>query len=145
MMDIRDGEPAGVSALSWAFTTIRHRLLASALPRRRSGTDRGRQTASQRITGGLLSHRRGEGWPSRFLLASRTRRPLIEAIPAVHWSVRRRSALVRGGKATSLRRQALVLRSWIKSAGSLVAIQPEVAASSEAATSCLLASRKLAG
>jgi hypothetical protein len=55
-MDVRDGEPHGLPSLSWVFATIRHRLLASALPPRSSGTDRGRQTASQRITGGLVSH-----------------------------------------------------------------------------------------
>jgi hypothetical protein len=42
--------------VSWAFTIIRHGLLASALPPDPRGTDRGRQTASQRITGGLVSH-----------------------------------------------------------------------------------------
>jgi hypothetical protein len=40
----------------WAFTTIYHHLLSTALTRGRSGTDRGRQTASQRIPGGLVSH-----------------------------------------------------------------------------------------
>jgi hypothetical protein len=58
-VDIRDGEPHGVSALSWAFTTISYRLLASALPPRPTGPDRGRQTASQRITGGLVSFAKG--------------------------------------------------------------------------------------
>ena len=42
--------------MSWAFTTICHHLWSSALTPGRSGTDRGRQTASQRITGGLVSH-----------------------------------------------------------------------------------------
>jgi hypothetical protein len=50
-VDDRDSEPHGVPALSWAFATIGHRLLASALPPRQSGTDRGRQTASQRSPG----------------------------------------------------------------------------------------------
>jgi hypothetical protein len=67
-VDIRDGEPPVLSALSWAFTTIRYRLLASALPPRQRGTDRGRQTASQRITGGLVSYeqrKRSAGWLGR--------------------------------------------------------------------------------
>ena len=42
-----------------AATGVRHDLLPSALPPRPSGTDRGRQTASQRLTGGLVSHLRG--------------------------------------------------------------------------------------
>jgi hypothetical protein len=54
-MDVSDGEPPGLPALSWASTTIRHGLLATALTCGRSGTDRGRQTASQRITGGLVN------------------------------------------------------------------------------------------
>jgi hypothetical protein len=52
----RDAKAGGKPLLSWAFTTISHHLLPSALPRRRSGTDRGRQSASPRITGGLVSH-----------------------------------------------------------------------------------------
>ena len=44
--------------LSRASITIRHVLLRVALPSGRSGTDRGRQTASQRIAGGLVSHHR---------------------------------------------------------------------------------------
>jgi hypothetical protein len=40
----RGGEPPGVPPVSWAFTTIRHRLFASALPSGRCGTDRGRQS-----------------------------------------------------------------------------------------------------
>jgi hypothetical protein len=41
---------------SWAFATVHHSLLPSALPSSPASTDRGRQTASQRITGGLVSH-----------------------------------------------------------------------------------------
>ena len=66
MVDIRDGEPPGLPALSWASTTIPHHLLPSALPPHSRGTDRGRQTASQRITGGLVSHWKARpGWRRR--------------------------------------------------------------------------------
>jgi hypothetical protein len=44
------------SCLTWAFITIRHYLLMVALPPRPPSTDRGRQSANQRITGGLVSH-----------------------------------------------------------------------------------------
>ena len=44
----------------WAFTTIRHDRLASALTSRATGADRGRQSASPRITGGLVSHDQGK-------------------------------------------------------------------------------------
>ena len=49
-------EPTRLPLVNWAFTTIRHDRLPSALTSRATGTDRGRQTASQRITGGLVSH-----------------------------------------------------------------------------------------
>ena len=51
--------------LSRAFTTIRHDLLVVALPRRPVGTDRGRQTANQKVTGGLVSHNRHNALYSR--------------------------------------------------------------------------------
>ena len=44
---------------SWAFITVHHSLLSSALPPRPTGTDRGRQSANPRITGGLVSATRG--------------------------------------------------------------------------------------
>jgi hypothetical protein len=47
----RRNMPAG----SRAFATIHHTLVSSALPSRPTSTDRGRQTASQRITGGLVN------------------------------------------------------------------------------------------
>jgi hypothetical protein len=47
-------EPPGIPLLSWAFTTIRHDLLPSALTRGSGGTDRGRQSADPRSPGGLV-------------------------------------------------------------------------------------------
>jgi hypothetical protein len=47
----RDAEPRGIPLLSWAFTTIRHGLLPSALTRGRRGADRGRQSANPRSPG----------------------------------------------------------------------------------------------
>jgi hypothetical protein len=49
------------------------------------------------------------------------------------------------GKATSLRRQGLVAALLDRERGYVGGRQQQVAASSQAATSCLLASRKLAG
>jgi hypothetical protein len=60
----RDAERRGIPLLNWAFTTIHDVLLPSALPLRPSGTDRGRQTASQRITGGLVSHWQAKARPA---------------------------------------------------------------------------------
>jgi hypothetical protein len=64
-MKDRGPELPGLSHLSWPFATIRDGLLASALPPRPSDSDRGRQSANPRITGGLVSHfRSGSTGPS---------------------------------------------------------------------------------
>jgi hypothetical protein len=63
-VDVRDGEPPGVPALSWAFTPIRHSLLASALPPRQSGTDRGKADREPAITGGLVNHQQARRSPT---------------------------------------------------------------------------------
>ena len=42
--------------LSWTFTMICHHFWRVALPPAPRGTDRGRQIANPRITGGLVSH-----------------------------------------------------------------------------------------
>jgi hypothetical protein len=55
-MEDRDAERRVIPLLNWAFTTIDHDFLLSVLPRGPSGTDRGRQSANPRLTGGLVSH-----------------------------------------------------------------------------------------
>ena len=100
---------------------------------------------AQRITGGLVSH-----WQAKARPADSSRRPapgvtLTEAIPAVHWSVRRRIGAVRVGRLRASFGGVSSAAFLDRERGWLGGRQQEVAASSEAATPCLLAFRKLAG
>src|SRR5829696_9209903 len=74
---------------------------------------------AQRITGGLVSH-----WQAKARPADSSRRPaagvtLTEAIPAVHWSVRRRIGAVRVARLRASFGGSHQLRSWIGSGDGL--------------------------
>jgi hypothetical protein len=56
----RDAKAGGKALLNWAFTTVSHHRLLSALTSHPPGTDRGRQSANLRITGGLVSYDQGK-------------------------------------------------------------------------------------
>src|SRR5918993_1757756 len=59
----RETDRPNLPAGSWAFTTIHHTLLSSALPPCPTSTDRGEGRARTRITGGLVMPDQGRGVP----------------------------------------------------------------------------------